>query len=89
MKLKNLNQTQSNIPQPAVEHAQKKRASAEPSFATKKVDYSMLRAVRIDQRTIIYAKPGEDVTQVRENYLQRIERTRIANQQRPPHARVY
>lgn len=39
-------------------------------FKTKTVDYSQLQTVRIDHRTVIYARPGEDPETARKRYLQ-------------------
>lgn len=56
-----------------------RRKRHEPLFQTKTVDYSNLRTVRIDDRTVVYAKPGEDPDDVRERYLkQRAKAKRLA-----------
>jgi len=40
-----------------------------PKFQTKQVDYTQLHAVRIDKKTIIYIKPGQDEDKAREHFL--------------------
>lgn len=42
-------------------------------FATITHDYSQMTAVRINHRTVIYAKPGEDPEKVRNTYLERLK----------------
>jgi hypothetical protein len=51
------------------EREQRRKTLASPLFATRAIDYSEMKAVRIDSRTIIYAKPGEDPEVVRKKYL--------------------
>jgi hypothetical protein len=51
------------------ETAVRRKANEEPKFQTKKVDYSQLTAIRIDAKTIVYAKPGEDPEEVRKKYF--------------------
>jgi hypothetical protein len=41
----------------------------EPKFATKVVDYSNMKSIRVDDRTYAYPKPGEDPEQCRERVL--------------------
>jgi len=38
-------------------------------FVTKKVDYTEMRSLRIDRKTIIYVKDGEDPEEVRARFL--------------------
>lgn len=38
-------------------------------YKTKKVDYTQLQTVRIDDKTVIYCKPGETPTDARERYF--------------------
>jgi hypothetical protein len=38
-------------------------------FKTKKVDYSQMITVRVDSKTVVYTKPGDDPEQVRKKYL--------------------
>lgn len=42
-----------------------------PLFKTKEVDYDTKILLRIDKRTTIYIKAGEDPVQARENYLKK------------------
>jgi hypothetical protein len=41
----------------------------EKKFSTRQEDYSKLRLVRVDSKTSIYAKPGEDPEECRKHYL--------------------
>lgn len=50
-------------------HEERKR-SRQPAFKTKQVDYSKLITVRIDRKTTIYAKPGEDIAELKAKYLE-------------------
>lgn len=52
-------------------HTERKRV--EPKFAMKIVDYAALISIRIDSKTIIYAKPGEDPEAVKQKYLTRLQ----------------
>ncbi|HEX8334709.1 MAG TPA: hypothetical protein VF622_18950 [Segetibacter sp.] len=47
---------------------QKKVRRREPLFKNKVVDYTQLISVRIDNKTIIYAKPGEDIEAVKRKF---------------------
>jgi hypothetical protein len=49
----------------AQSHSNRKR---EKVFKTKVVDYSKLQSVRIDHRTVIYAKPGQDINSIIQRY---------------------
>lgn len=51
------------------EREQRRKSLASPLFATRAIDYSEMKAIRIDSRTIIYAKPGEDPEEVKKKYL--------------------
>jgi hypothetical protein len=53
--------------------AERKRApeKKDKPFATRQVDYTQFISVRIDHRTTIYVKPGQDIEQVKRNYLSR------------------
>lgn len=51
------------------DRVQARKRRDEPQFKTKAVDYSQLVAVRIDHRTVVFAKPGEDPDKVREKYF--------------------
>jgi hypothetical protein len=42
-------------------------------YQTKKIDYSTMIPVRIDDKTIVYAKPGEDIELVKALALKRIQ----------------
>lgn len=46
----------------------KRRLRREPKYETVSVDYSKLKTVRIDNRTIIYIKPGECEEAARAQY---------------------
>lgn len=41
----------------------------QPAFKNKEVDYNELRTLRIDKRTVIYIKYGEDPKKAKENFL--------------------
>jgi hypothetical protein len=41
----------------------------EPAFKTKKIDYSKMKTVRIDDKTIVYAEIHEDPEVVRKKYF--------------------
>jgi hypothetical protein len=40
----------------------------EPKFQTKKVDYSKMTSVRIDDKTMVYLKPGQTTEQAKAKY---------------------
>jgi hypothetical protein len=48
---------------------QARKRRDEPKYVTKEIDLSKLVAVRIDHRTVVFAKPGEDPDKVREKYF--------------------
>lgn len=52
---------------------EKRRSNKEknnrPKFKMKNIDYSQLHSLRIDSKTIIYIKPGEDPAIARANFL--------------------
>lgn len=43
---------------------------------TRIIDYSKLIAVRVDNKTIIYADPGIDINKVKADYLQKVAATK-------------
>jgi membrane protein involved in colicin uptake len=51
-------------------HEQRSRAR-QPAFKTKQVDYSQLISVKIDRKTTIYAKPGEDVSELKAKFIEK------------------
>lgn len=58
-----------------IEHEQKTRRerSERSVFKTKVVDLSKLHQVRIDQKTCIYIKPGQDPVKAKNNYLNKLK----------------
>jgi hypothetical protein len=58
-------------------HEQRRR-SREPAFKTKQVDYSQMISVRIDRKTTIYAKPGEDISELKAKFIE-LHGTKITN----------
>lgn len=50
-----------------------KRRRVEPSFADRIQDYSTMVAIRIDNKTIIYARPGEDVQKVKQKFIDKMK----------------
>ena len=50
-----------------------KRNRTQHSFANRNQDYSLMVSVRIDSRTIVFAKRGEDHELVKRKYLQNLE----------------
>lgn len=50
----------------------RRRKMVEPQFETKQVDLAKLVSVRIDKKTCIYIKPGEDPVKAKEKYLERL-----------------
>ena len=46
----------------------------EVMFKTKVVDYSKMKEVRIDHKTCIYIKPGEDPKKARDDYLTKLRK---------------
>lgn len=53
------------------EARRKKELEKKPKFNTRSIDYSQMTSIRIDAKTTIYAKPGEDPEEVRKRYLNR------------------
>jgi hypothetical protein len=49
----------------------KKNEVRESKFKTRIIDFTQLISVRVDEKTIIWVKPGTDITQLRHNYLER------------------
>lgn len=47
-----------------------RKASREPKYKTKVVDYSTMKTIRIDSKTLIYIKAGEDETAARKLYYE-------------------
>lgn len=69
----------------------KRQARYEPLHRTLNRDYSQMQAVRIDHRTVIYIKPGQDPEAAKETYLQIVARSkplapaqRVSNQVNRP-----
>lgn len=55
----------------AREHeAIQKRKRAEPVLKTRSQNFSKMRSIRIDHKTIIFVKPDQDLEQIRKKYLQ-------------------
>lgn len=54
----------------------KRRRGRQPKFETKKVDYSQLRTVKVDEKTYIYIKPGDDPKKAIEKYKQNLNNYR-------------
>jgi hypothetical protein len=54
------------------ERQARNRERDKPLFKMNKVDYTKLIAVRIDYKTVIYAKPGEDIAEVKKRYNDRL-----------------
>lgn len=48
----------------------------EPLYETKPVNYAEMKTVRIDCKTVIYIKPGEDPASAKRKYLDRIEKSK-------------
>ncbi|MBK7885158.1 MAG: hypothetical protein IPJ81_16245 [Chitinophagaceae bacterium] len=48
---------------------ERKRSRRPPTYKSKEVDYSQLITVRIDAKTFIYAKPGDDIEKLKANFL--------------------
>lgn len=55
---------------------QKKNRKGEIIFKTRVVDLSRLQEVRIDNKTCIYVKPGQDPVEAKERYLERLRENR-------------
>lgn len=53
-----------------------RRKSREPEYKTKVVDYSQMIAVRLDAKTTIYAKPGDDIEALKRKCLERMGKNR-------------
>lgn len=53
------------------EARRKKELEKMPKFSTKAIDYSQMTSIKIDAKTTIYAKPGEDTDEVKKRYLSR------------------
>lgn len=51
------------------EHEMKNKRDNSPQFQTRTVDYSQLRTIRIDAKTYIFIKPGEDPKQAKEKFM--------------------
>lgn len=60
------------IAQQNAERQRARRKREEPKFATKQIDLSQLIAVRIDHKTTIFIKPGEDPFQAKIKYFDRL-----------------
>jgi hypothetical protein len=65
---------QALLNQQEAERKARKDAEKKPKFTDKVVDYSQLHAVRIDSKTIVYAKPGESSEEVRKRYLKNVRK---------------
>ena len=61
------------VAQQNADRAAAKRKREEPQFRTRQVDYSQRIAVRIDHKTIIYCKPGDNISEVKKRYLERLK----------------
>jgi hypothetical protein len=59
-----------------IEHKQseQRRKGREPQYETKAFDPSKLIAVKVDEKTIIFIKPGEDAAAARKACLERLNR---------------
>lgn len=53
----------------AIVEAARSNSRRQPVYKTKKVDYSQLITVKIDHKTTIYAKPGENIEEVKRRYF--------------------
>lgn len=58
------------------EAAQKRKQREQPQYETRAVDLSQLREVRIDAKTCIYIRPGQDPVAEKKNYLARLQGSR-------------
>lgn len=54
----------------------KRDRQGKPIFKTKTVDLSRLHQVRIDHKTCIYIKPGQDPEKVKKTYLKRLQESK-------------
>lgn len=54
--------------------SEQRRKGREPQYETKTFDPSKLVAVKVDEKTIIFIKPGEDATEERKACLERLNR---------------
>lgn len=52
-------------------HEHRRRQMDRQKLPTRAVDYTQLRSVRIDDKTTIFLKPGEDINKARMAYLDR------------------
>jgi len=57
---------------------QQRRKRNEPKYAIRQVDYSQMIAVRVDAKTTIYAKPGDDIEALKRKCLERMGKNREA-----------
>jgi hypothetical protein len=46
----------------------------QPLFKTRQVDFSQLQTVRIDRKTVIFIKPGQDPELAKSNYLKKLNK---------------
>jgi hypothetical protein len=53
---------------------QKNRENEKPKFVQRTVDYSQLVSVRVDSKTIIYIKPGEDPEIAKKKYIANLKK---------------
>lgn len=58
------------------EQKQKRDRQGRPIFQTRTVDLSKLHQVRIDHKTCIYIKPGQDPEKVKKAYLKRLRESK-------------
>lgn len=54
----------------------KRDRQGKPIFQTKTVDLSKLHQVRIDHKTCIYIKPGQDPEKIKKAYLKRLKESK-------------
>lgn len=54
-----------------------RRKSRDPQYETKPFDPTKLVAVKVDEKTIIFIKPGEDATAARKACLERLNRFKM------------
>lgn len=68
--------------------SERKQLRRQPAYKNVVRDYSKMKLVRIDEKTFIYVKPGDDIEAARERYKLQVEKSKaafIANDVRPEH----
>lgn len=68
-KEKKVIQQRINAQQRELQRIKKEQLQNQKKFQTNQIDYSQLQTVRIDRKTVIYIKPGQDPEQIKAKYL--------------------